>query len=91
MSMINLDGPPLPQSQVDKDDQPPGWWLNDNRLSVRTLAGITVYTLPRGARRIHLMWVGNGRAQLALGGFKSTTLTVTGPTREIERLREAIL
>lgn len=77
--------------EVDPDGVDEGFWVADNRVAVRAGHSVSIYTLPKGARRITLMALSGGRAQLILGGFKSTTVSVTGPTWAVEQLREAVL
>lgn len=70
-----------------------GWWVDFDarRITVRTDLSLQTYTLPRGSRRVTTSRLGGGRAQLALGGFTSTTVCVTGPSDIIDKLREACL
>lgn len=84
---INLDGPPA----NDPDRTRCGWWRDGNRITVRSDASETTFTLPRGQRRVSLYRLGDGRAQLAIGGFTKTTVVVTGPSDHIRKLKEAVL
>lgn len=85
---VNLD---TIEIDPDSDDSETGFWIDGNRITDRWSGNVAVYTLPKGCRRISLMRLGQGRSQLTLGGFKANTVTVTGPTKVIERLREAVL
>ena len=46
-----------------------GWWIEGERVTVRTGHSISVYRLPKAARRITMMKLGACRSQLAIGGF----------------------
>lgn len=85
---INLD-----TIEIDPDtyDGETGFWIDGNRITDRYSGHLDVFTLPKGCRKITLMRLGHGRSQLILGGFKANTVTVTGPTPVIEKLREAVL
>jgi hypothetical protein len=65
--------------------------IEGNRLTVTSDHTISVYNLPRGARRVTIMTLGPERSALTIGGFKSTTVVVSGPTDLIEKLREGVL
>lgn len=62
-----------------------------NRITVSNDQRVAVYTLPKGARRVIVEKAGRGQSRLILGGFTKATVMVTGPTKIIERLREAVL
>lgn len=68
-----------------------GWWVDRERVNVRTADSLSTFNLPKHNKRVVIYRHGNGRAQLALGGFKTTTVTITGPHAVIEKLREAVL
>lgn len=70
-----------------------GWWIDDNVVTVVSNSGKTRarYKLPRGKARVTLSRIGSGRAQLALGGYTTTTVSVVGPIETLEALREAVL
>jgi len=77
--------------EVDPDSEELGFWLDENKVTVRSELMLSVYSLPKGSRRVTMSRLGNGRQELILGGFKSITVAVTGPTEAIKRLREAVL
>lgn len=60
-------------------------------VTLVTEHSVTVLRLPRNARRVTVERAGRGLSRLILGGFKSVTVTVTGPTAKIEQLKEAVL
>lgn len=62
-----------------------------NRVTVSNDQRVAVYTLPKGSRRVIVEKAGRGQSRLILGGFTKATVMVTGPTKIIERLREAVL
>jgi hypothetical protein len=68
-----------------------GALIEGNRLTALEEKSLTVYNLPRGARRIAVLYLSETRSQLVIGGFKSTTVVINGPTAMIEKLREAVL
>lgn len=86
---IDLTGAPLPDGAVDTDR--PGWWRDGATLSVRGELGQTVYKLPTGRPVVGFMRLGGGRAQLKIGGFKTTTVVVNGPHDQIRKLYEEVL
>ena len=86
---IILDG--VEVDDPDNSEEPIGWWIDGNRVFVRTANSDSVFTLPKRSPRIIMSRLGNGRSQLAVGGWTRTALCVTGPTRAIARLREAVL
>lgn len=49
------------------------------------------YKLPTGKPRVTVHRLTKGQAQLAIGGYTTTTVAVTGPAAAIEQLREAVL
>lgn len=69
----------------------PGWWVDRERVNVRTRDSLSTFNLPKHSKRTVLYRHGNGRSQLVLGGFKTATVTITGPAATIESLREAVL
>jgi hypothetical protein len=48
------------------------------------------YLIPRGAR-VTLMPLRDGVAQLIVGGFKTVTVTVTGPASTVRALRDELI
>lgn len=62
-----------------------------NRVTVEGETLSTTYTLPKGARRITVERLAHGKRRLILGGFKTVTVTVTGPSKVIDELKEAVL
>ncbi len=60
--------------------------ISQNRVSVTTSLGETVWTLPKRATRVSVQSAGNGRKRLVIGGFKSVTVTVVGPVESIDQL-----
>lgn len=66
------------------------WEVDGNRLTVHSSRRVATYTLPKRCRRIVVEEFGE-QARLSLGGFKSNTVTVTGPLSTIEQLREGVL
>lgn len=89
MTVTLDDGGRLAKHQVDSDV--PGWWIDANTVSVRTEHSLSVFRLPKGRPRVVMSRLGNRRAQLIIGGFTTTTVTVNGPTETIRKLREAVL
>lgn len=85
---IVLDGPELadPNNELGS-----GWWLDANRVTVRTDMSLSVFTLPKRSPRIIIQRLGRGRSQLVVGGWTRTAITVTGPEDAINRLREGVL
>lgn len=84
---INLD-----TIEIDPDTTDgAGFWIDGNRISERCSNHEATYLLPKGSKRITLWRLGNGLARLELGGFTKLTVTVTGPRKVIEKLREAVL
>lgn len=83
---IELDGKP-----VDADGDEPGWWRDDNVVTVRSDLSVATYRLPARKPRVSLQRLGKGRSRLLLGGFTTTSVTIDGPTAEIEALREALV
>ena len=84
---IHLEG----ETEVDPDGTREGYWTDGHRVAVRAGHSVSIYTLPKGNRRVTLTRLGNGRGQLVLGGFKAVTVTVTGPMATVATLREAVL
>lgn len=78
-------------NETDPDMEFAGFWIDGHRVTVRTDDSVSTYTLPKGSRRVTTMRIGDERSQLILGGFKSVTVTVTGPSSTIRALREAVL
>lgn len=79
------------ETEVEPDSTTEGFWVDAHRVTVRAGNSESVYSLPKGCRRVTLSRLGNGRSQLVLGGFKSVTVAVTGPSPTISKLREAVL
>jgi hypothetical protein len=76
---------------IDTTGTHPGWWIDGNVIYQRGVTLETRYSLPKGSRRVTTERLGEGRARLILGGFKSTTFSVVGPYDAIIKLREATL
>ncbi len=60
--------------------------ISQNRVSVTSSLGETVWTLPKRATRVSVQSASNGRKRLVIGGFKSVTVTVVGPVESIDQL-----
>jgi hypothetical protein len=90
MTVDLTDGSELDSAGID-DRTRLGWWIEGERVTVRTAHSISVYRLPKAARRITMMKLGARRSQLAIGGFTSTSVVVNGPNDTIAKLREAVL
>lgn len=78
-------------NEVEPDSTAEGFWTDEHRVTVRAGNSTSTFTLPKGSRRVTVSRLGNGRSQLILGGFKSVTVAVTGPSPTISQLREAVL
>lgn len=76
---------------VEPDSAAEGFWVDAHRVTVRAGNSVSTYALPKGSRRVTVSRLGNGRSQLILGGFKSVTVAVTGPSPTISQLRESVL
>jgi hypothetical protein len=77
-----------PPFSIDLDE---GVLVEGNRVTVRTEHGTAVYNLPRSAPRISVRWMSESRSELIIGGFKSLTVRLVGPTETIEKIREGVL
>lgn len=64
--------------------------IEENVVRVSTDRSTSVYTLPRSAARVVMTDLGDDRSRLVIGGFKSVTVSVVGPTRSIKRLWEGV-
>lgn len=80
-----------PTIVLDDDGEGGQWHIDENRVTVISETCTTVFTLPKGQRRISLLRTGHGRGQLSIGGFKALTVTVVGPLAAVNRLRDAVL
>lgn len=74
---------------LDPDDAK--WRVTGRRVEILGEVAHETYTLPKGCRRVVVQSAGRHRSQLVLGGFSSTTVTVTGPSYVIKRLRDEVL
>lgn len=64
--------------------------ISDNRVWLLHDGIEACYTLPSRRPRITLFHMGK-RAQLTIGGFKTVTVSVTGPVEDVKKLRDAVL
>lgn len=83
---IRLDGPP-----VDPDGSEVGWWRDGLTVTVRAEHSLSTYRLPKGVRRVTMVRYGEGRTHLAMGGFKSATVTLIGDRDVLAAIREELL
>ncbi len=65
--------------------------ISQNRVSVTSLTAVTTYRLPKSASRVSIQTVGKGLSRLVIGGFKTVTVSVVGPTEIIEQLRDQVV
>ncbi len=63
--------------------------IHGRTVTVRSGPSESTYRIPSGAR-VSLRR-DRTSATLLVGGFKSATVTVSGPIRDIERLRDSVL
>jgi hypothetical protein len=64
--------------------------IEGRRVSMYDEKSETVLTLPKGAR-VSILHLSTHRARLTIGGFKSTTVSLTGTRQQIIKLRDAVL
>lgn len=86
---MTLEGEPLTDAQIEGTT--PGYWIAENVIHERAERRVARIKLPKGSARVVLTRIGGGRAQLALGGLTTTSAVITGPTKTLEKLREALL
>ena len=63
----------------------------ENTVTIRGEHSTTTYRLPRKRPRVTVERVGRATSRLVIGSFDRVSVTVTGPSTTIERLRESVL
>lgn len=64
--------------------------IDGTRVSITGPQSTVVYSLPRGAKRIVLRRATKDRTELTLGGFKATTVVLSGPHATMRTLFDAV-
>lgn len=76
--------------RVDPDSTHEGFWTDGNVVTERKDGFIVTSKLPR-LQRVTMLRLGGGLSRLSIGSYRGTVVTVTGPTGDIERLRNEVL
>lgn len=80
----------LQDEEIAPDSEDDGWWIDGNVITQRGGSGVWTWRLPK-QQVVSVLRLGNGEARLSVGSFSRTTVTVTGPTEVIMRLRSEVL